>query len=243
MRIQEIERTPADTDDWQSNERHKKIPAGLVMIPGSDQYGYVFQPLKGRNRLNLTGTDLTIGFYDTKTLNGALLIGYISFRNIKFPPYQKAIQVSNVALDSRYRGQGLGIIMYTTVLRMGYTIVADDTQTPQARKLWVKLIKETPGVEVRGRVEILHDYIDIENAFDEWDKKIVRATLRKLKNVGAVMVGNIDDYDDYVPFDFPVQPGKNDSELAARGFKLYSNNSSYDNDQDYFVFLYARWVG
>lgn len=64
MHIQEIERTPAATDDWQSNERHKTIPAGLEMIPGNDQYGYVFQTLKGRGRLNLTSTDLSIKFYD-----------------------------------------------------------------------------------------------------------------------------------------------------------------------------------
>lgn len=241
MRIQEIERTPADTDDWQSNELGKTIP-GLVMVPGSDQYGYVFQTLKGKSRLNLTGTDLSVKFYDVDYNGGSLLVGYVNFRNIKFPPYQKAIQVSNVALDNRYRGQGLGIMMYTTVLRMGYTIVADETQTPQARKLWVKL-NNTPGVEVLGRVEVLHDDIDIENAGDEWEKKVVRANLRKLKNVGAVMVGNLDEHGDYVPFDFRVQPGKNDRELAARGFKLYSNNSAYDNEQDYFVSLYARWAG
>lgn len=242
MRIQEIERTPASSsDDWESNQRAKTIP-GLVMVPGSDRYGYVFQTLNGKERLNLTGTDLTIKFYDTLAAGGILFMGYIYFRNIKFTPYQKAIQISNVALDNRYRGQGLGTMMYTTVLRMGYTIVADETQTPQARKLWVKL-NNTPGVEVHGRVEVLHDDIDIENAVDEWEKKVIRANLRKLKNVGAVMIGNLDDYGDYVPFDFRVQPDKNDRELAARGFKLYSNNSAYDNEQDYFIYLYARWTG
>lgn len=243
MKVTEIQRTQSDADAWQSKERASTLSA-LKMVPGSNQYGYIFQTLKGKDRLNLTGTDLTIKFYDTKVRGGALFIGYINFRNTTFPPYKKAVQVSNVALDNRYRGKGIGIMMYATVLQMGYVIVADETQTPQARKLWVNL-NQTPGVEVRGRVEIFLSDIDVENAYDEWDLKKARANLKKLKNIGAVMIGSLDDYgdSDFVPFDFPVQSGKNGAELAAKGFKLYSNKHPEDREQDYFVNLYARWIG
>lgn len=238
-----IQRTPADATDWQSNQKAKEIP-GLKMVPGSNQYGYNFETLKGKDRLNLTGTDVTVNFYDTKARGGMLHIGYINFRNTNFPPYKKAIQVSNVALDSRYRGKGVGIMMYTTVLQLGYVIVADETQTPQARKLWVNL-NQAPGVEVRGRVEVFRSDIDVENAYDEWDQRKAKANLRKLKNIGAIMIGELENYrdNDYVPFDFSVQPGKNGAELATKGFKLYSSKHPEDLEEDYFVNLYARWVG
>lgn len=243
MKIQEIQRTSADTGDWSSNQKIKEVP-GLKMVPGSNQYGYKFEALKGKDKLNLTGTDVTVNFYDTKARGGMLHIGYINFRNTNFPPYRKAIQVSNVSLDSRYRGKGIGIMMYATVLQMGYVIVADETQTPQARKLWVNL-NQTPGIEIRGRVEVFPSDVDVENAYDEWDLRKVRANLRKLKNIGAVMIGSLDDYgdSDYVPFDFPVQSGKGGAELAAKGFKLYSNKHPEDLEEDYFINLYARWVG
>lgn len=243
MKIQEIQRTPADTEDWASNQKIKEVP-GLKIVPGSKQYGYTFQTLKGQARLNLTGTDSVINFYDTKARGGMLHIGYINFRNITFYPAKKAIQVSNVALDSRYRGKGIGIMMYTTVLQLGYTIVADETQTPQARKLWVAL-NQTPGVQVSGRVEMFKTDVDPESAYDEWDQRKAKANMRKLKNLGATMQGNLDDYNDndYVPFDFPVQPGKNGAELAAKGIKMYSNKHPEDMEEDYFVNLYATWVG
>lgn len=242
--VSEIQRTPASaSDDWESNQKDKEIP-GLKMVPGSSQYGYVFAALKGKERLNLTGTDLTIKFYDTKARGGNLFMGYIYFRNVTFPPYKKAIQVSNVSLDNRYRGKGVGIMMYTTVLQLGYVIVADDTQTPQARKLWVKL-NDTPGVEVRGRVEVFRSDIDVENAYDDWDKRKAKANLKKLNNIGATIIGELENYrdNDYVPFDFALQPGKNGAELATKGFKLYSNKHPEDIEEDYFANIYARWVG
>lgn len=241
--VSEIQRTPSfASDDWESNQKAKEVP-GLKMVPGSSQYGYVFSTLKDKDRLNLTGTDIHVNFYDTKTPEGVLLIGYLYFRNTNFPPYKKAIQVSNISLDNRYRGKGVGIMMYTTILQLGYVIVADDTQTPQARKLWVNL-NQTPGVEVRGRVEVFRSDIDVDMAY-EWNKQKAKANLKKLKNIGATMIGELDNYrdNDYVPFDFLVQPGKNGAELATKGFKLYSNKNIEDMVEDYFVNIYARWVG
>lgn len=243
MKVQEIQRTPSfSSDDWESNQKDKEVP-GLKMVPGSNQYGYKFETLKGQDRLNLTGTDVTIKFYDTKARGGNLFMGYIYFRNVTFPPYKKAVQVSNVSLDNRYRGKGVGIMMYTTVLQLGYVIVADETQTPQARKLWVTL-NQTPGVQVMGRVEMFASDLDVETD-DEWDRRKARANIKKLKNLGAAIPSNLDEYgfNDYVPIDFLVQPGKNGAELAAKGIKLYSSKHPEDMEEDYFVNLYARWVG
>ena len=243
MRLQEIiQRTSSDSGAWQTAEKVKTV-ADLKMVPNSDQYGYVIKTLRDSERVNLTGTDLTISFYDTKTPEEIINIGYISFRNVSFPPAKKAVQVTNVLLDNRYRGKGVGIMMYTTILQLGYTIVADETQTPQARKLWVNL-NQTPGVEVRGRIEIMRSDIDVENA-SEWNQEKVKANIKKLKNIGATVYGKLDDYkfNDFVPFDFIVKSGKAGAELSARGIKLYSNKHPEDIEEDYYVNLYARWIG
>lgn len=242
MRISEIQRTQTTgSDDWESNERYKSVP-DIQMVPSNDRYGYVDHQYNDSEKLNLTGSDRAIYFYDTATKsNETLYIGYIRFRNYRLPGIKNAMQVTNVLLDQRYRGQNLGIMMYTTALRIGYVIVADTTQTPQARKLWVKL-NRTPGVDVRGIVKLSKLYIDSAN-IDKWNLKQIEKNRALLNSLGAKPLMPLEKFGkyDYIPFEFEVRPGQEDSELIANNLNLYSNKKPEDEDQ--FVTIYAKWVG
>lgn len=241
MRVQEIQRKPQfKSDDWQSDERYKEVE-DIKMVPGSDRYGYVDYTYSNQERLNLVGADKAITFYDTKPEGGGdiLYIGYLEFRNIRFYGSKKAVQVSNVMLDKRYRGKGIGTMMYTAALQLGYIIVADETQTPSSRRMWVNL-SQTPGVSVKGIIKISKKYVDVENT-ERWNKEEAKKNIKKLEKMGAQPLGSLDKYGpfDLVPFVFPVSPGKDGKELAAQGVKLYTSGEDIED----FISIYAKWVG
>ena len=241
MRVQEIQRTPQQkSDNWSSTETHKEVE-GLQMVPGSDRYGYVDYAYSNQERLNLVGADKAITFYDTKPEGGGdiLYIGYLEFRNIRFHGTKKAVQVSNVSLDKRYRGKGIGTMMYTTALQLGYTIIADETQTPSSRRMWVNL-SQTPGVSVKGIIKISKKYVDVENT-DRWNVETAKKNRNKLEKIGAKPLAPIEKYGsfDLVPFVFTVAPGKDGKELAAQGLKLYTSGEDIED----FISIYAKWVG
>lgn len=241
MKIQEIQRTPQQkSDNWSSTETHKEVE-GLQMVPGSDRYGYVDYAYSNQERLNLVGADKAITFYDTKPEGGGdtLYIGYLEFRNIRFHGKKKAVQVSNVSLDKRYRGKGIGTMMYTTALQLGYTIIADETQTPSSRRMWVNL-SQTPGVSVKGIIKISKKYVDVENT-DRWNVETAKKNVKRLEKIGAKPLAPIEKYGsfDLVPFVFTVAPGKDGKELAAQGVKLYTSGEDIED----YISMYAKWVG
>ena len=241
MRVQEIQRTPQQkSDNWSSTETRKEVE-GLQMVPGSDRYGYVDYAYSNQERLNLVGADKAITFYDTKPEGGGdiLYIGYLEFRNIRFHGTKKAVQVSNVSLDKRYRGKGIGTMMYTTALQLGYTIIADETQTPSSRRMWVNL-SQTPGVSVKGVITLGKMYVDVENA-SPWNAAEAKKNTKRLEKIGAKPLAPIEKYGQYdrIPFVFTVTPGKDGKELAVQGLKLYTSGEDIED----YISMYAKWVG
>jgi len=244
MRIQEIQRSYADpADDWESTGQLDTVP-NMKMVPGSDRYGYVLRQFAGQELLNFTGSDLAINFYDTKPEGSdkVLYIGYLQFRNFNAFGFKNGVQVSNVMLDRRYRGKDIGVMMYTTALQLGYTIVADDSQTAPARKLWIKL-NQTPGVTVRGLTLIMRGEIDPTVASEFTNQNKILANQKKLKRLGATPLTPVDSVSQFgeIPFVFPVSPGKEGSELVGKNLKIYS--SQHPEDTEKYVILYAQWTG
>ena len=125
-------------------------------------------------------------------------------------------------------------------MQAGYVIVADESQTPQARKLWVKL-NQTPGVQVNGVIELMRGDFDLEVANQYFAQK-ARANQKKLQSLKAQPLVDYSEWDssEYVPFTFPVKSMAGGKELGASGIKLYH---SEDNEPDDFLYLYAQWVG
>jgi hypothetical protein len=244
MKIHEISRTKSTgtNDDIEFDERDKKLK-GAKPVPGDNRFVYIIEKLSGIDRAGWGGgTDFRVYFYSKAESNkaGSPLIAWMGFRNIEISGLDNTIQVSNVVLDNRYRGQGIGVLMYTTLMQAGYIIVADESQTPQARKLWVKL-NSTPGVQVNGIIELMRGDFDLEIA-NQYFVQQAQANQKKLRSLKAQPLVDYSDWSssDYVPFTFPVKSMQGGKELGATGVKLYH---SEDNDPDDFLYLYAQWVG
>jgi GNAT superfamily N-acetyltransferase len=245
MKIQEISRTKTfgPEDNIEFDQRAKTLK-GAKPVPGDNRFVYVIEKLQGIDRAGWGGgTDFRVYFYSKAESNksGSPLIAWIGFRTVEISGLDNTIQVSNVVLDSRYRGQGIGVLIYTTLLQRGYVIVADESQTPQARKLWVKL-NQTPGVQVNGIIEVMRGDFDLEIADEYTYIQQVRANQKKLRALNAQPLVDYSDWsdNDHVPFTFPVKSMQGGKELGAAGIKLYH---SEDNDPDDILYLYARWVG
>lgn len=238
MKISEIQRMKSDFGDWQSKERSKTIP-NLTPIDDNPRFGYVKMDSKGPS---LTGTATRISFFDTNTPeNDILYIGYISFGPARVAGLSNTVQISNVVLDSRYRGKGLGLMMYKTVLKLGYTIIADTTQTKSAINLWANL-STIPNVKVNGIFYLMP--VDFDPKYsNEFNRDNIKRNILKLKKMKAEPLVNYEnmEFNDHVPFTFPVnvKTGTKNKELYAPGVKLYHSEQSQSDDD---VTLYAKWI-
>lgn len=244
MKISEIQRTKYDDRPRTFDDRYKEAPKGLKMVPNSDRYGYIIHSdidKKAPMRATMSGMTTQIDFFDTKTPEKDIaFIGWIGLRPYNlFDGMTNGVQTSNIILDSRYRGQGIGLLMYLTVLNLGYILVADDTQTAQARKVWTVLNK-TPGVEVRGLTFFMRSEIDPSLA-KEWDKHEMQKKLSKLKKLNAhpwIPIDSVGQYDS-VPFVFPVSTMdvKSGPELGAKGASIYSREHPEDSYGDLYYLV------
>lgn len=243
MRISEIQRTNYGNEPRTFDDRYKEAPKGLKMVPNSDRYGYIIHneiEKKAPMRAAMSGMTTQIDFFDTKTPEKDIaFIGWIGLRPYNvFDGMTNGVQTSNIILDSRYRGQGIGLLMYLTVLNLGYILVADDTQTAQARKVWTVLNK-TPGVEVRGLTFFMRSEIDPSLA-KSWTKGTIGRNLAKVKQLNARPWIPIDSVYEHgnVPFVFPVSTMdvRSGPELGAKGASIYSKQSPEDSySQPYYL--------
>ena len=143
MRIAEIQRERGDTEplDFSQQGIDTAEKKRIKMVPGNKRYGYTF----GLHRSQYTGSSQAVFLYDLKNTKNLITVGYLALRPTKFV-FPKAYTVANVAVGDQYRGQGLGQMMYIIATKiLGLTIVADESQTPQARRLWVNL-HQVPGM-------------------------------------------------------------------------------------------------
>jgi hypothetical protein len=237
--LNEITRTRAD-DHPGNIERYQEPLKNLKPVPQNPDYYYHYDLFRGMDRLNLTGTDGQFTFYRKINNTTAEMIGYIKFRANNTDGLSQAIQVSNTAVDSEYRGRGVGLMMYGVVLGLGYTIVADESQTPQARRLWAKLAG-MPGVTVRGLVEVPVQYTDPEQRI-RYHPSTIEGIDGLLRGLRAEEIGHSGGrWTGYTIYHFPLRSQRGGAELGARGARLYTRDtgSDFDHDDDLFWGMYA----
>lgn len=244
MRINEIQRTPTSRPEDGDPQSEKISLEGVKLVPGAPNLGYILVGGRGQMMSAFTGANYILSLVDLKK---SKTIGWLGLSDTIFP-LPKSKQVTNALIYPEYRGKGLGQSLYGVATKvLGMTIVADDTQTPEARRLWTNL-SSIPGVSVRGWINFSASEVDPEqdlfgNAKDN---------LRRIARLQGLPKGQTprplkkpDDPYGYVYFDFPVQSGIGGKELQAAEnlAAIYTNYHPEDNRRSYDVGLYARWIG
>lgn len=234
MLIAEIQRQRGDAEtlDFSQQGIDTAEKKRIKMVPGNKRYGYTF----GIHRSEYTGSSQAVFLYDLKNAKNPITVGYLALRPTSFV-FPKSYAVANVAVGSQYRGQGLGQILYIIATKLlGLTIVADETQTPQARRLWVHL-HQVPGMEVSGYASVFaSDWAEYPDVYDLDADKLIKI----LKRINAQIIGR---KRGQIILGFPVIGGPNGKELQSvnRGLQLYSAKHPDEGGTD--NGLYARWTG
>ena len=240
MRIGEIQRAPTqDPKDDKAQPQQVKLPPNVKPVPGAPNLGYVLQGGSGQTISAFTGASHRLVLFDLKR---SATIGWLSLRPMRFP-IPKSMQVANAMIYDAYRGQGLGQSLYGVAIKLlGFTIVADETQTPEARRLWNNL-HGIPGVSVRGWINFFAQ--DVIPKFDKYGMNDTKRNQKRIAQLHAEQLNSPKDEHDMVYFGFPVQSGPGGEELqAAEKFAaIYTRYHPEDNPRDFDVGLYARWTG
>lgn len=244
MKIAEIQRAKSHPKD-DSIGANEKIPppANAKPIPGTTNLAYTV----GNAGANFSGATMKIVLWD---LVGKDLIGWLGLKPSNFP-LPKSVQVANVKLSSKYRGQGLGQSLYGVATKiLGYTIVSDETQTSEASRMWVNL-HGVPGMEIMGWLSIPRNYIDMSIANDWTAPEIKRyqTMVAKLqgrpKDQAPEPLAPMQDVDTYssVYYGFPVTSGPDGRELQAANkvVAIYTKDHPEDSHRAIDTGLYARW--
>lgn len=241
MKIQEIQRTPSEgpVDKTDEPSTMAKLPAGVKPVPGAPNLGYQLDGGSGQMQTMFTGASHKLWLYD---LEQKAPIGWLALRDTAFP-LPRSMQVANAQIRDAYRGRGLGQSLYGVATKvLGMTIVADETQTPEARRLWTNL-HGIPGVSVRGWINLFAE--DVFPQFDQYSMNDTRKNQQLLARLHAEQLNSPKDKLDMVYFSFPVQSGPGGKELQAAEnlAAIYTRYHPEDNRRNYDVGLYAQWTG
>ena len=238
--LQEIQRTKGDEEGLSTKGQNwgKETLSKIKMLPGSQRFGYTAGAAGGAASF-LTNADTIIELFDVKhPQDGLRKAGFLSLRSAPWFPIKNSYQVANVGLDSEYRGTGLGQSLYGIAMKLlKMTIVADDTQTPQARSSWLRL-SQVPGVAINGYASLFSDEWAQRNNPDEiYDDSALRL-IRALSRAGGQVIGK---NSDFVYVSFPVGANADKGELQAiqKGIAVYS--SQHPEEGGTTNGLYARW--
>jgi hypothetical protein len=242
MRIQEIQRVPGDKEGLSTKGQNwgKETLSKIKMLPGSQRFGYIAGEA-GRAGSFLTGADTIIELFDVKhPEDGLRKAGFLSLRAAPWFPIKNSYQVANVGLDGEYRGTGLGQNLYGIAMKLlGMTIVADDTQTPQARSSWLRL-SQVPGVAINGYASLFADDWAKRNNRSEIYDDSAKRLISSLLQAGGQVLG---EKSPFVYISFPVGNNADQTELQAvqKGIAIYSARHPEDGGTEHG--LYARWGG
>jgi hypothetical protein len=240
--LQEIQRTKGDEEGLSTKGQNwgKETLAKIKMLPGSQRFGYTAGDA-GRAASFLTGADTIIELFDVKhPQDGLRKAGFLSLRSAPWFPIKNSYQVANVALDNEYRGTGLGQNLYGVAMKLlGMTIVADDTQTPQARGSWLRL-SQVPGVVINGYTSVFPEDWALRNNRNEIYDDSAKRLISSLLKAGGQEIGKTPHF---VYVSFPVGANADQNELQAlqKGITIYSARHPEDGGTQ--NGLYARWGG
>jgi hypothetical protein len=242
MRIQEIQRTLGDKEGLSTKGQSygQETLSKIKMLPGSQRFGYTAGDA-GRAGSFLTGADTIIELFDVKhPEDGLRKAGFLSLRSAPWFPIKNSYQVANVGLDGEYRGLGLGQNLYGIAMKLlGMTIVADDTQTPQARSSWLRL-SQVPGVAINGYASLFSDdWAKRNNRSEIYDDSAARL-IGALSKAGGQEIGKKSDFV-YVSFPVGANADQNELQSIQKGISIYSARHPEDGGTEHG--LYARWAG
>ena len=238
MRIAEIQRKPSMDDE---HPAPGKVTADEIKrikpIPGNERYGYIFSPAIGV----FLDTTHQIILYDLQhPTEKVYRAGYLRLKKMRHFPLPNSYQVTLTSLDPQYRGQGLAQTLYGVGMKLlDMTIVSDVEQTPEARRMWIRL-HQIPGVEIFGYTDVSpRSWANRKNPdeiydYDDLDK--IRAVLR----VGGREIGS-DQHNTYLAF--PVTGNVNRGELEALHKKLAIYGTRHPEEGGTMNGLFARWIG
>jgi hypothetical protein len=118
------------------------------------------------------------------------------------------------------------------------TIVADDTQTSQARSSWLRL-SQVPGVAINGYTSVFPDEWALRNNRREILDDSAARLIGSLLKAGGQEIGK---HSDFVYVSFPVGANADQTELQAiqKGISIYSARHPEDGGPQHG--LYARWA-
>jgi hypothetical protein len=210
------------------------------MLPGSQRFGYTAGDI-GRAGSYLADADYIIELFDVKhPKDGLRKAGFLVLRSVPWFPVKNSYQVANVGVDDEYRGQGLAQNIYGVAMKLlGMTIVADDSQTPQARSSWLRL-SQVPGVAINGYASLFADDWAKRNNRSEIYDDSAKRLISSLLQAGGQMLG---EKSSFVYVSFPVGANADKTELQAvqKGISIYSARHPEDGGTPHG--LYARWGG
>lgn len=240
--LQEIQRTKGDEEGLSTKGQNwgKETLSKIKMLPGSQRFGYTAGGA-GRAASFLTNADTIIELFDVKhPQDGLRKAGFLSLRSAPWFPIKNSYQVANVGLDSEYRGTGLGQSLYGIAMKLlKMTIVADDTQTPQARSSWLRL-SQVPGVSINGYASIFaQDWFMQNNPEEIYDDSALRL-IRALNRADGQELGRNQDFV-YVSFPVGVNADKGELQSIQKGIAIYS--AQHPEEGGTTNGLYARWGG
>ena len=221
MRIHEIQRTPDFAKKIKSEKQPipNKIVKNITMLPGSKRFGYVFRPINA----SVTGASHALELYDMKSPNKTIeYVAFLLLARYKSFPAKNAWIVTNVGVEDDYRGKGYGLTLYIIATKyLNMTIVADETQTKSARRMWVNL-SNVPEIQVYGYTYVGKDSWENRNNPDEFMDENDKRIIKLLQKAGGFELPGKDKYYTYVAF--PVQGGPDDPELKSiqKGLSIYS---------------------
>jgi hypothetical protein len=233
--LAEIQRTGTDRDktDYSKEKISQKTLRKVRMIPGSKQYGYNV----GVGRTKFTQANYLIHLIDVPAKR---YIGWLGLKSANWFPIKKSYQVANIAIDDDYRGLGLGQSLYGIALSLlNMIIVADETQTPEARRTWVRM-NSIPGVNIRGYTSVhAEDWNNRNNRSEIYDESVDRLIGALLRGDGQVIGKD----PDFVYVSFPVGANADQTELQSikKGIAIYSARHQEEGGTS--NGLYAQWVG
>lgn len=91
--------------------------------------------------------------YWEKNIMGRV-VGTLDTMAINTFPVKGAVQVSTIAVDPKFRGQGLAQFMYDVVVNeLKLPLVAGSSQTPESQRAWLNMAK-SPDINVTGYVVV-----------------------------------------------------------------------------------------
>lgn len=142
------------------------------------------------------------GFVERDTGRAVAVIMYDD-SSVNFPGDPQDVRL--IAVDPRYRGQGLSRVLYRQ-LRARHTLVADDSQSPAGARLWVNMA--AAGIPVQGWIQF-----NSNRTPQELDAEGGREYVRSLELMGAEPAPVSGRFPTYV---FPVSPQKGVMDTAVR---------------------------